>query len=73
METVKALDSVGLLNTQAQDIFNPTMGPDLTWVCFDNEALKGDSWKDNKMSLSPETADGFTSQPEIGHFPRFSA
>ncbi|VDO37093.1 unnamed protein product [Haemonchus placei] len=31
VETVKALDSVGLLNTEPQDVFNPVMGPDLTW------------------------------------------
>ncbi|KJH41140.1 saccharopine dehydrogenase [Dictyocaulus viviparus] len=31
VETVKALDAIGLLSTQQQEIFNPVVGPDLTW------------------------------------------
>lgn len=31
VETAKALDAVGLLNSNSQEVFNSKMGPDLTW------------------------------------------
>lgn len=75
VETVKALDSVGLLNTQAQDIFNPTMGPDLTWKQLMASLLnqKLDIFPDSLRNIAAERVGGsnkigMTALHELGLF-----
>ncbi|KAJ1350331.1 hypothetical protein KIN20_006098 [Parelaphostrongylus tenuis] len=60
VETVKALDAVGLLNTQPQDFFNPVSGPDLTWkqlmACLLNQ--RQDIFPDSLRNIAAERVGG---------------
>ncbi|KAK6030158.1 saccharopine dehydrogenase [Ostertagia ostertagi] len=60
VETVKALDSIGLLNTEPQDIFNPVMGPDLTWKQLMASLLnqKIDIFPDSLRNIAAERVGG---------------
>ncbi|EYC41724.1 hypothetical protein Y032_0558g3408 [Ancylostoma ceylanicum] len=63
VETVKALDAVGLLNTEPQDIFNPIMGPDLTWKQLMASLLnqKQDIFPDSLRNIAAERVGGMNS------------
>uniref|UniRef100_A0A0K0DBU6 Saccharopine dehydrogenase n=1 Tax=Angiostrongylus cantonensis TaxID=6313 RepID=A0A0K0DBU6_ANGCA len=60
VEAVKALDAVGLLNTQPQEVFNPVSGPDLTWKQLMASLLnqKLDIFPDSLCNVATERVGG---------------
>lgn len=75
METVKALDSVGLLSTEKSDVFNPVQGPDLTWKQLMASQLnqKMDIFPDSLRKIAAErvgqhNAIGMKALRELGLF-----
>ncbi|KAK6034127.1 saccharopine dehydrogenase [Cooperia oncophora] len=75
VETVKALDAVGLLDTQPKDIFNPIVGPDLTWKQLMASLLnqKVDIFPDSLRNIAAErvgssNAIGMRALQELGLF-----
>ncbi|ETN81777.1 saccharopine dehydrogenase [Necator americanus] len=63
VETVKALDAVGLLSTEPQDVFNSVMGPDLTWKQLMAALLnqKQDIFPDSLRNIAAEKLGGVNS------------
>uniref|UniRef100_A0A1I7X9Y8 AlaDh_PNT_N domain-containing protein n=1 Tax=Heterorhabditis bacteriophora TaxID=37862 RepID=A0A1I7X9Y8_HETBA len=75
VETVKALDSVGLLNSEATDVFNSVLGPDLTWKQLVASLLnqKLDIFPDSLRNIAAErvgktNAIGMKALNELGLF-----
>ncbi|CAI4227869.1 unnamed protein product [Auanema sp. JU1783] len=75
VETVKALDSVGLLSTQPSEVFSSIQGPDLTWkqlmASLLNQRL--DIFPDSLKNIAAEHVGkknviGFNSLKELGLF-----
>ncbi|VDM51968.1 unnamed protein product [Angiostrongylus costaricensis] len=60
VEAVKALNAVGLLNTQPQEVFNPVSGPDLTWKQLMASLLnqKLDIFPDSLCNVATERVGG---------------